>query len=125
HPTSPSSVYVNDSSTNSAFYASTDAGASFTQSLIPVGPPGCVPGNCSRQDIHDMVFAPSSQPAISSVVSGASLQPGIIPNSWVTIFGTNLASTTDNWDSSIVNGKLPTAVHGVSVTMGGQPAYVY
>jgi len=66
-------------------------------------------------------------PAISSagVVNGASFQPGVVPNSWITIQGTNLSSTTDTWDKFIVNGKLPTNVDGVTVMVGGQPAYVY
>ena len=66
-------------------------------------------------------------PAISAngVVNGASLQPGFPTNSWVTIFGSNFTSTTDNWNNSIVDGKLPTSLNGVSVTMGGKPAYIY
>jgi uncharacterized protein (TIGR03437 family) len=64
-------------------------------------------------------------PTISSVVNAASLQPGIAPNTWVTIKGSNLAGTTDNWNNSIVNGALPTAVDNVQVTIGGMPAYVY
>jgi uncharacterized protein (TIGR03437 family) len=66
-------------------------------------------------------------PAISSagVVNGASFLPGVVPNSWITIQGTNLASTTDTWANSIVNGKLPTTVDNVSVSVGGQAAYVY
>ncbi len=64
------------------------------------------------------------QPTIASVVNGASLLPGIAPNSWVTIYGSSLASTTDNWNNSIVNGALPTILDGVSVSIGGQPAYI-
>jgi len=66
-------------------------------------------------------------PAISAngVVNGASFQPGIVANSWVTIQGTNLAAQTDDWSNSIVNGALPTLLDGVSVSMGGQAAYVY
>jgi uncharacterized protein (TIGR03437 family) len=69
----------------------------------------------------------SSSPAISqnSVVSAASFQPGIVPGSWFTIQGTNLSSTTDTWDKSIVNGNLPTTLDGVSVNVGGKPAYIY
>src|SRR5579872_1193153 len=68
-----------------------------------------------------------SAPAISAngVVNGASFQPGVVANSWVTIQGTNLAVQTDDWSHSIVNGALPTSLDGVSVTMGGKPAYVY
>ena len=66
-------------------------------------------------------------PAISAngVVNGASFQPGVGANSWVTIQGTNLASQTDDWSHSIVNGALPTSLDGVSVSMGGRPAYIY
>ena len=67
--------------------------------------------------------APSIAP--TGVVSGASFVPGIVPNSWITIQGTNLSSTTSTWDKSIVNGSLPTALDGVSVSVGGKPAYVY
>ncbi len=69
--------------------------------------------------------AGGSTPTISSggVVNGASFQAGIVPNSWLTIQGANLASTTDSW--TVINGKLPTTLDGVSVNVGGQPAYVY
>jgi uncharacterized protein (TIGR03437 family) len=59
------------------------------------------------------------------VVNGAGFQPGIAANSWVTITGTNLASTTADWSNSVVNGVLPTSLDGVSVTMGGKAAYIY
>jgi uncharacterized protein (TIGR03437 family) len=59
------------------------------------------------------------------VVNGASFQPGVTANSWVTIQGTNLASVTDDWSHSIVNGALPTSLDGVSVSMGGKAAYIY
>jgi uncharacterized protein (TIGR03437 family) len=71
--------------------------------------------------------APASPPAISAaagVVNGASFAPGIAPNSWITIRGTNLSPTTTNWDRSIVDGQLPTSLDGVSVTVGGRPAYI-
>ena len=70
---------------------------------------------------------PTAAPAISAggVTNGASFQPGVPANSWVTIKGTNLAPKTDDWSNSIVNGALPTSLDGVSVSMGGKPAYVY
>jgi uncharacterized protein (TIGR03437 family) len=66
-------------------------------------------------------------PSISAngVVNGASFQPGIVPNSWVTIQGANLAGVTDTWANSIVAGKLPTSLDGVAVSVGGKPAYLY
>lgn len=63
--------------------------------------------------------------SVNGVVNGASFQPGIVANSWVTIQGANLAPKTDDWSNSIVNGALPTSLDGVSVTMGGKPAYIY
>jgi uncharacterized protein (TIGR03437 family) len=69
----------------------------------------------------------TTPPAISAngVVNGASFQPGVAANSWVTIQGTNLAPKTDDWSNSIVNGALPTSLDGVSVSIGGKPAYIY
>jgi uncharacterized protein (TIGR03437 family) len=71
--------------------------------------------------------AGTQPPGISSngIVNGASFQPGLVPNSWGTIVGTNLAPVTDTWEKAIVNGRLPTALDGVSVTIGGKPAYMY
>jgi uncharacterized protein (TIGR03437 family) len=68
--------------------------------------------------------APSAMPSIGSagVVNGGSFVPGISPNSWVTITGSNLASTTASW--TVTGGVLPTSLAGVSVSIGGLPAYV-
>jgi len=76
---------------------------------------------------YGTVTFPSSvagQPTITSAVNSASQLPMIAPNSFVTIYGSNLSSKTDNWNSSIVNGALPTMLDGVSVSIGGQPAYI-
>jgi uncharacterized protein (TIGR03437 family) len=69
----------------------------------------------------------SASPNISpnGIVNGASFQPGIVVNSWATILGSNLSTATDTWANSIVAGKLPTSLDGVTVTVGGKPAYVY
>lgn len=126
-PVDASLVFVNDSIYPRSFYVSTDGGTHFNASQLPEGPPDCVPGNCAVPEILDLLFAASTPlpPVIKSVVNGASFGPGVVANSWVTIQGTGLAPKTDDWSSSIVNGALPTAVDGVSVTMGGKPAYVY
>ena len=57
-------------------------------------------------------------------MNAASYQPGIIANSWTSILGVNLAPRTDDWSHSIVDGKLPRSLDGVSVTIGGKPALV-
>jgi uncharacterized protein (TIGR03437 family) len=71
---------------------------------------------------------PANPPTISTngIVSGASFQAGagIVSNSYVTIQGTNLSSTTDTWNNSIVGGQLPTVLDGVTVTFYGTPGYI-
>ncbi len=72
--------------------------------------------------------APAGPPAITSVLNGASYQPGIEAGSWVMIQGTNLANTYPGrtWrNDEIVDGKLPTSLDGVSVTIDGKPVFVY
>jgi uncharacterized protein (TIGR03437 family) len=69
-----------------------------------------------------------SSPSITAsagIINGASLQAGIVPNSWITIKGTNLSTVTDTWANAIVNGNLPTSLDGVSVSVGAQAAYIY
>jgi uncharacterized protein (TIGR03437 family) len=71
---------------------------------------------------------PLSVPTINAggVVSAAGFQAGIVPGSYVSIQGTNLSPVAlDFWDSTIVNGNLPTSLDGVSVSIAGKPAFVY
>ena len=70
------------------------------------------------------VSSASPSIALNGVVNGASFVPGIVPNSWITIQGTNLSSTTDTWDKKIISGTLPTILDGVTVSVGGKPAYI-
>jgi len=73
------------------------------------------------------VAAPAGGPTLSpDVVNGASFQPGISPGSWFTVTGSNFAPAgfTGDWSASIVDGKLPTVLNGVSIDIGGKPAYI-
>jgi uncharacterized protein (TIGR03437 family) len=65
-------------------------------------------------------------PVISQggVVNGANFGALIVPNSWATIVGTNLATTTATWNNAIVGGVLPTSLGGVTVDISGKPAYI-
>jgi uncharacterized protein (TIGR03437 family) len=68
-----------------------------------------------------------TQPAgvVTAVVNGASFQTNFAAATWVSIFGTNLSTSTEEWGGSdFVNGMLPTTLDGVSVTIDGMPAYV-
>jgi uncharacterized protein (TIGR03437 family) len=67
----------------------------------------------------------SGSPSIGAAVNGASFQSPIVPNSWATITGSNLSPVTDTWANAIVDGKLPTKLDSVTVSVGGKPAYVY
>jgi uncharacterized protein (TIGR03437 family) len=69
-------------------------------------------------------FPPSAAPVISAVANAASGLPGLVPNSFAAIYGSNLAPITDSWINSVVNGSLPTSLDGVFVTVAGKPAYV-
>jgi uncharacterized protein (TIGR03437 family) len=85
---------------------------------------GCV----TRAGFLAKIEKPGVAPAITSVVNGASFQPGLESGSWVTIKGTNLSNTNPGrtWTAAeIVNGNLPTALDNTSVTIDGKPAYVY
>ncbi len=70
---------------------------------------------------------PVTKPTISAggVVNAAGLGNAIAPGTWVSLFGTSLSATTRAWkDSDFLNGRLPTALDGVSVTINGKPAAV-
>jgi uncharacterized protein (TIGR03437 family) len=59
------------------------------------------------------------------VVSAASFQAGLTQFGWVTIFGSNLSSTTRTWlAADLASGNLPTQLDKVSVTIDGKPAYI-
>ena len=68
-----------------------------------------------------------TQPAgtVTAVVNAGSFQSGIASVAWLAIFGTNLSQRTYTWQAAdIVDGKLPTSLEGVSVTINGLPAYI-
>jgi len=96
--------------------------AAFAQAPVPVSSIFSSPLAAS------LPHADSVSVSISEVSNGASFQPGIAGGSWVQIKGSNLANTSPFriWRADeIVNGNLPTALDGVSVTINGKPAYVY
>jgi uncharacterized protein (TIGR03118 family) len=76
---------------------------------------------------HGVLGSLQAAPAITtaSVVNAGSLTAGAAPNTFLSIFGPNLASTTRAWKASDFNsGALPTSLDGVSVTINGKAAYV-
>jgi uncharacterized protein (TIGR03437 family) len=71
--------------------------------------------------------AAGSTPAIGAVVSASDFGgfSSVAPGSWVEIYGTNLAPGTGSWSGSDFNGNTaPTSLDSVSVSVGGQAAFV-
>jgi uncharacterized protein (TIGR03437 family) len=88
-----------------------------------------VPGGTAAQhgsgDAFVVKLTPNYPPAITSVLNGASFQPGIEAGSWAMVTGSNLANVTRAWTNADFTGNnLPTSLNGVSVTIDGQPAFV-
>lgn len=83
---------------------------------------GSVPASASDPTT---IVIPSQVPVITSVFNAAGYQGGVYSGSFVSIQGTNLTSVSDDWSHSIVNGQLPQQLDGVSVTVGGKPAYIF
>ncbi len=72
--------------------------------------------------------ATSTRPAISAggVQNGASFEPVIAPNSWITIKGSNFGAVTrENRADEIVNNRRPTSMDGISVNVNNKPAFFY
>jgi len=65
-------------------------------------------------------------PVVGGIANAAGGQTVVAPNTWVSIYGSNFAPAgfSDDWSKSIGNGNLPIVLDGVSVTFGGQTAYV-
>ena len=78
----------------------------------------------------DHIAAPAAtRPQISpdGVVSASAFGafPSIAPGSWIEIYGSNLSATTRAWSGADFSGSsAPTSLDGVSVTVGGRPAYI-
>jgi uncharacterized protein (TIGR03437 family) len=70
---------------------------------------------------------PLPGPSISTVVSASAFGgfSSVAPGSWVEIYGSNLAPSTQGWTGADFTGNnAPTALNGVSVSIGGQAAFV-
>jgi uncharacterized protein (TIGR03437 family) len=74
-------------------------------------------------------ISPAALPALSA--SNFALpsflgKAGFSSNTYLEIYGTNLAQTTRTWAGGDFNGaNAPTSLDGVSVTVNGKPAFVY
>lgn len=80
-----------------------------------------------QQQRHGLFGIIVANPIITSnVVNAAIAGAGIAPNTFVSIIGGSLAPSTRSWRASDFTGSnLPTALDNVSVSVNGQPAFVY
>lgn len=78
---------------------------------------------------------PDTSPAVTArtpalvthngVVNAATFDRGMVPGSWVSLFGVNLSPTTRAWSTADMNGRqLPGILDGVSVLINGHAASV-
>jgi uncharacterized protein (TIGR03437 family) len=68
---------------------------------------------------------PSVAPSITNVVNAASGSTTIAPNTWISIFGENLATAVRGWSGAdFAKNQMPTNLDGVSATVNKRPAYV-
>ena len=101
-------------------------GKVYAQSGLTIDPRSAVTLEDDARWLLDMISPSWDLPAITSVANAAGGQPGISPNTYVSIFGANFAPPGfyDDWSHSVVNGNLPTLLDGVSVKIGDTPAYI-
>jgi len=75
----------------------------------------------------DYVLTPASTsvsglPQITSIVNAASGANSGEAGSWITITGSNFASSATTWDNAIITNVFPTTLGGVTVAIDGKPA---
>lgn len=91
-----------------------------------------------REDSGDKIYtasftlsagAASAPPAVSQggVLDAFNGQAGIASSTWISIYGTNLATTTKDWSgaSEFSQGQLPTQIDNVRVTVNNRPAAIH
>jgi uncharacterized protein (TIGR03437 family) len=91
---------------------------------VTISAPGAA-GSPASVAVTLVVSGSQAPGVIAGVTNAASFTTGSASATWIAIFGTNLSQSTYTWrPADIVNGQLPKALHGVSVTINGFPAYV-
>ena len=91
-------------------------------------------GSSANDNIYTTSLRLSPAPALARPIvsndSGVAAQgfgggKNIAPGSWIEIFGTNLTNVTREWAGFDFTGaNAPTSLEGVSVTVGGRPAFI-
>ncbi len=86
----------------------------------------CLSGALLLMLLGGSVFGQTtSGPVITGVVNGASGAAAIESGSWVSIYGSNLSTTTRSWQASDFSGtNLPTTIDNVTVLIDGKQAAI-
>jgi uncharacterized protein (TIGR03437 family) len=88
---------------------------------------GGLPDGSVKISVTFNIQAAAQRPTIAAggVVDAAGGRPALAPGTWVSLFGTALSATSRPWrDTDFLNGRLPTSLDGVSVTIDGKPAAI-
>jgi uncharacterized protein (TIGR03437 family) len=85
--------------------------------------------NGNNQNTGDHIYTTSLNLAPAAVVAAPTINTDspttIAPNSWITITGKNLSTTTRTWTlDELAAGQFPASLDNVSVTINGKAAYV-
>jgi uncharacterized protein (TIGR03118 family) len=74
---------------------------------------------------HGLFGSLQAGPVITSVVNGATFQAGMAQYTWVSVFGSSMASTKHVWTAAdMPGGKLPVQLDTAGFTINGKPAYI-
>ncbi len=93
--------------------------------LLDCGAAVCNPGSVPVRLVVRNSSEAAPRIASGGVVNAASFQPGIASGAWMSIFGSNLSSSTRTWRPADFQGNLmPRSLDGVQVLVGGQSAAV-
>jgi len=72
--------------------------------------------------VRTITYTSAPAPSLVSVESAASFLAGAGANTWVSVFGQNLSSSSRGWaGSDFQQNNLPTALDGVGLSVNGQP----
>ena len=77
---------------------------------------------------HGLLGSIQAAPTITAVANAADTSSGIAPNTFISVYGTDLSPVTRNWtlsDFGTAGTALPTSLGGVSVTVNNKAALVY
>ncbi len=85
----------------------------------------------NRIHLKAIEVAPAAPPGVPSINDGAAVQSttfsadqGFSPNTFGTVFGSELTDVTLTWDSAFVDGVAPTSLGGAQVLYNGEPAFI-